>query len=128
MDDNMIEFGMGFNGEPGILKMNMQKADKICGIMMHYLLDELKLTAGEEITVFLNGLGLTSLMELCIVNRSIKKILAEEKIKTHDMFIGTLFAPQGTGGFSISLLGLDQELKNFYNAPAYSPFFWKKEM
>ncbi|HEY8344777.1 MAG TPA: dihydroxyacetone kinase subunit DhaK [Bacillota bacterium] len=128
MDDNMIEFGMGFNGEPGILKMNMQKADKICDIMMRYLLDDLKLTVGEEITVFVNGLGLTSLMELCIVNRSIKKILAEEKIRIHDMFIGTLFAPQGTGGFSISLLRLDQELKKFYNAPAYSPFFWKKGM
>ena len=128
MDDDMIEFGMGFNGEPGILKMKMTKADEICDIMMGYLVEDLKLTAGEEIAVFVNGLGFTSLMELCIVNRRIKEVLTQKRIKTHDMFVNTLFAPQGTGGFSITLLRLDQELKRLYDAPAYSPFYWKKEI
>lgn len=126
MDNDTIEFGMGFNGEPGIQKMKIEKADKIADIMMDYLLNDLKVMQGQEIGVFLNGFGFTGLMELCIVNRRIKEILDEKTIKVHDMFIDTLFAPQGTGGFSISLIKLDEELKKYYDCPAYSPFYRKK--
>lgn len=126
MEEGTIEFGMGFNGEPGILKTKLQSADKIADIMMEYLLDDLKAPSGQEIAVFLNGFGFTGLMELCIVNRRIKEILDLKMIKTHDMFIDTLFAPQGTGGFSISLIKLDEELKKYYDYPAYSPFYRKK--
>jgi len=55
-------------------------------------------------------------------------VLDQKLLKTYDMFIDTLLAPQGTGGFSISLLTLDQELKCYYNYPAYSPFFRKKAL
>lgn len=128
MEEGTIEFGMGFNGEPGILKMKLPKADKIADIMMGYLLKDIKAERGEDIAVFLNGFGFTGILELCIVNRRIKEILDEKGINTYDMFIDTLFAPQGTGGFSISLLKLDEELKKYYNSPAYSPFYRKREI
>lgn len=126
MEEGTIEFGMGFNGEPGILKMNLPKADKIADIMMEYLLEDIKAAQGEDIAVFINGFGFTGILELCIVNRRIKEIMDEKSINTYDMFIDTLFAPQGTGGFSISLIKLDEELKKYYNSSAYSPFYRKK--
>lgn len=128
MEPGMIEFGMGFNGEPGILKTELEPADKIADIMMDYLLNDLKAKAGDEIAVFINGFGFTGLLELCIINRRVKMILDQKSLKTHDMFIDTLLAPQGTGGFSISLLKLDQELKRYYNSPAYSPFYRKNAL
>lgn len=126
MEEDSIEFGMGFNGEPGILKMKLQSADKITDIMMERLLEDIKLEPGDQISVFVNGFGFTGLLELCIVNRRIKEILNKKMVSTHDMFIDTLFAPQGTGGFSISLIKLDDELKKYYDFPAYSPFYRKK--
>lgn len=126
MEDGTIEFGMGFNGEPGILKMKLQKADKIADIMMDYLIRDIKAEKGQDFAVFINGFGFTGLLELCIVNKRVKEILDGKEIKIHDMFIDTLFAPQGTGGFSISLIKLDEELKRYYDYPAYSPFYRKK--
>lgn len=128
MEPETIEFGMGFNGEPGILKLKMQSADRIADTMLDLLLPDLQADPGNEVAVLVNGFGFTGLLELCIVNRRIKEILEQRKIAIHDMFIDTLFAPQGTGGFSITLIKLDEELKRYYNYPAYSPFFRKMQI
>ena len=126
MEEGTIEFGMGFNGEPGMLRMKLQPADRIADLMMEKLLADLRPAPERELAVLLNGFGFTGLLELCIVNRRIKAILDRQNLKTHDMFIGTLLAPQGTGGFSISLLQLDDELKRYYNCAADAPFFHKR--
>jgi dihydroxyacetone kinase-like protein len=128
MAEGTIEFGMGFNGEPGILRMKLQPADRIADLMMERLLADLQPAPGAEVAVLLNGFGFTGLLELCIVNRRIKAILDQRNLRTYDMFIDTLLAPQGTGGFSITLLKLDEELKQYYNSAAESPFFHKREI
>lgn len=125
MPDGFIEYGMGFNGEPGVLRTELKTADEIADTMLKYLLDDSGITQGDEIAVMVNGFGFTSLLELCIVNRKISESLREKNIILHDIFIDTLFCPQGTGGFSVSVLKLDDELKRYYDAPAYSPFFKK---
>jgi dihydroxyacetone kinase-like protein len=118
-----IEYGMGFNGEPGVLRTELKPADEVADTVLEALLKDSGLKAGDEIALMLNGYGFTSLLELCIVNRRLVQVLKERGIVLHDCFIDSLFAPQGTGGFSVSLLKLDEELKPYYDAPAYSPFF-----
>ncbi|MGX8700750.1 dihydroxyacetone kinase subunit DhaK [Caproiciproducens sp.] len=126
MPDGFIEYGMGFNGEPGVLRTELKPADEIADTMLKYLLDDSGISGGDEIAVMVNGFGFTSFLELCIVNRRISESLREKNIILHDLFIDNLFCPQGTGGFSISILKLDEELKPYYDAPAYSPFFKKR--
>jgi dihydroxyacetone kinase len=94
--------------------------------MMKYLCDDMKLTERDEIAVMINGFGFTSPLELCILGRRVRSLLAEKNARVHDIFIDELFRPQGTGGLSISIMRLDDELKKYYDMPAYSPFF-KKE-
>ncbi|MGX8710470.1 MAG: dihydroxyacetone kinase subunit DhaK [bacterium] len=125
LPDGFIEYGMGFNGEPGVLRTELKSADEIADTMLKYLLDDSGISGGDEIAVMVNGFGFTSLLELSIVNRRVAESLREKGIILHDIFIDTLFQPQGTGGFSISILKLDEELKPYYDAPAYSPFFKK---
>nr|WP_319489692.1 dihydroxyacetone kinase subunit DhaK [uncultured Caproiciproducens sp.] len=125
LPDGFIEYGMGFNGEPGVLRTELKTADEIADTMLSYLLDDSGITSGDEIAVMVNGFGFTSLLELSIVNHRVTESLKEKGIVLHDSFIDTLFQPQGTGGFSISMLKLDDELKPYYDAPAYSPFFKK---
>lgn len=125
LPDGFIEYGMGFNGEPGVLRTELKTADEIADTMLKYLLDDSGITNGDEIAVMVNGFGFTSLLELSIVNRRVAESLKEKGIILHDIFIDTLFGPQGTGGFSTSILKLDGELKKYYDAPAYSPFFKK---
>lgn len=125
MPEGEIEYGMGFNGEPGVLHTKLTSADEIAETLMKYLLDDMRLRADEEIAVLMNGYGFTSQMELCILARRVRAILAERKAAVHDIFIDTLFCPQGTGGLSITILRLDDELKTYYDMPADAPFFKK---
>lgn len=123
LPDGQIEYGMGFNGEPGVLRTPLKSADEIADTVLSYLLKGSSLKAGDELAVMLNGYGFTSLLELCIVNRRVTRVLREKGFRLHDSFVGSLFSLQGTGGFSVSLLKLDDELRPYYDAPAYSPFF-----
>ena len=123
LPEGKIEYGMGFNGEPGISRTSLQPADKIADTVLRYLLEGSNLMAGDEIALMLNGYGFTSLLELCIVNRRLTQVLREKGFILYDNFIDSLFSPQGTGGFSVSILKLDSELKRYYKTHAYSPFF-----
>lgn len=125
MPEGYIEYGMGFNGEPGVLRTELKPADEIADTMLKYLLEGSSIRTGDKIAMMVNGFGFTSPLELCIVNNRLTQKLKEKGIVLHDAFIDTLFCPQGTGGFSVSLLKLDEELIPYYDAPAYSPFFKK---
>lgn len=125
LPEGFIEYGMGFNGEPGVLRTKLKPADEIADTMLKYLLDDSGITKGDTVAVMLNGFGFTSLLELCIVNRRLNEVLKGKGIIVHDSFIDSLFAPQGTGGFSVSILKLDKELTKYYDEPAYSPFYKK---
>ncbi len=70
-----------------------------------------------------NGYGFTSMLELCIVSRKVSEIAEANGIVNVHSFIDTLFSPQGTGGFSVSILILDDELKELYRKPCKSPLF-----
>lgn len=128
LNDGEIEYGMGFNGELGVLHTDLKPADEVADTLMKYLLEDLELNEDEEIAVLINGFGFTTLLELCIIGRRVDDILKSNNIKVHDIFIDELFRPQGTGGLSITVVKLDEELKTYYDKPAYAPFFKKEAM
>lgn len=124
LGDNEIEFGMGIHGEPGIERVEMMKADDITEKMLSYIFNEYQY-GKEEVCVLVNGLGSTTQLELMIVNRKVNQLLKEKKIKVYDNKVGSYCTSLEMGGFSISLLSLDDELKKFYDMPANSPYFYK---
>jgi dihydroxyacetone kinase-like protein len=123
--EDEIELGMGIHGEPGMKRTKMMPADELIEQLMDTLLTESQINTGEEVCVLVNGLGLTTLMELFIVNRRVAQILDEKGIKTYDMDVNSYCTTQEMGGFSITLLKVDNELKELYNAPAFSPYYKK---
>jgi dihydroxyacetone kinase len=125
--DDEIELGMGIHGEPGMKRTKMMPADELIEQLMDTLLTESQINTGEEVCVLVNGLGLTTLMELFIVNRRVAQILDEKGIKTYDMDVNSYCTTQEMGGFSITLMKVDNELKQLYNAPAFSPYYKKVE-
>ncbi|MEK4803139.1 MULTISPECIES: dihydroxyacetone kinase subunit DhaK [Oceanobacillus] len=123
--DDEIELGMGIHGEPGMERTKLLPADELVTKLMNKLLEESELKSGDEVAVLVNGLGSTTQMELFIVNRKVGQILKEKGIQIHDMDVNSYCTTQEMGGFSISLLKLDEELKELYDAPAYSPYYIK---
>lgn len=126
LPDGEIEFGMGVHGEPGIKRMKMLPADEITEILLDELLRDSGIRAGDRVCTLVNGLGSTTLSELCIINRRLKALLAEKGIEVYDMDMNSYITCQEMAGASVSLLLLDDELKPFYDMPCNSPYYFKK--
>ncbi|MDR1106313.1 MAG: dihydroxyacetone kinase subunit DhaK [Treponema sp.] len=126
LGDDEIEYGMGLHGEPGIERAAMKPADELAGIMYRHLAADMPLSGGEEVCVLVNGLGSTTILEMGIVFRRVRQLLESGGVKIHDADINSYCTCMEMGGFSISLLKLDDELKKYYDAPCYCPFYAKE--
>lgn len=123
LDENEMEIGMGIHGEPGTHKEELKTADEIVTHLMDKILGDMNLSEGDEVAVLVNGLGGTPLMEQFIVNRKVNKILEEKKVSVYKTLIGEYMTSIEMAGFSISLLKLDEELKELLDAKADTPAF-----
>jgi dihydroxyacetone kinase-like protein len=90
---------------------------------MSKILTDLPYKPGDEVAVMINGLGATPIMEQFIMNNKVNKILKEKGIKVHRTYIGEYMTSLEMAGASITLLKLDEELKNLLDAPADTPAF-----
>lgn len=118
-----MEIGMGIHGEPGIMRGELKSSDEIVEIMLTRILEDLPFTSGSEVSVLVNGLGATPKEELYIAYRKITIILEEKGIKAYRPYIGEFATSLEMAGMSITLLNLDDELKELLDFQAYSPFF-----
>ena len=65
------------------------------------------------------------MMELLIVNRRVRRVLREREISVVDTWIGPYMTTQEMGGFSITLLRLDDELAGYLKQPGSNESFLK---
>lgn len=121
--EDEMEIGMGIHGEAGIRKGPLRPADEIVDEMLDAILKDLPYVRGDEVAVLVNGLGATPLDEQYIVTRRIHQRLDAEGISVHRYYVGEYATAMEMAGFSISLLKLDEELKEMVDAPAETPFF-----
>ncbi len=125
LGEDEMEFGMGIHGEPGIERTKMQTAEQMVDRMYRELKEEMHLQEGDEIAVLVNGLGSTPLLELNLVYYDLYQHLKKDGIVVYDSEIKTYCTSMEMGGFSISILKLDEELKRYYDMPCYSPYYAK---
>ena len=119
--DNEVEIGMGIHGEPGTHRESLRTADATAEHLVGKILDDLLVNAGEEVAVMINGLGGTPLMELYVVNRKVAALLAGKNINIAKTYIGNYMTSLEMAGFSVTVLKLDDELKELLLAPADTP-------
>lgn len=123
--DDEMEFGMGLHGEPGIERTKMMPCSEMVDRMYHELKAEMNLKEGDEIAVLVNGLGSTPLLELNLVYYELYKRMHKDGLKVYDAEVKTYCTCMEMGGFSITFLKFDEELKSYYDAPCYSPYYAK---
>lgn len=126
MKEGEVEYGKGFNGETGMLVEKDKDADEIIDTLMMHLLREAKLTSLDEIALMINAYGFTSMMEQCIISRRVIDILSSKSVQIHHVIMDRMFEPL-TCGCTVSILKLDEELKQLYDMDAESPIIkcWK---
>ncbi len=105
LNENEIEVGIGIHGEPGIERVAMQTADEIAAALVE------KILARSEVAVMVNGLGATPDMELHIVYNQLTKLLEDKEISIYKSWVGEYMTALDMAGFSITLLKLDDKLK-----------------
>lgn len=120
-----IEIGMGLHGEPGVSREKLLPADPLVEKVMGKIIADLPFRQGDEVSLLINDLGSTTMMELLIVNRKVRQMLRDQGITVHDTVIGSYCTCQEMAGFSITMMKLDGELKKYYDMPANS-FGFKK--
>lgn len=125
LGEDEIEYGMGLHGEPGIKRTTMQSADVLAEELYENMIADIDIEKGNEVCVLINGLGSTTIAELAIVYRKVEKLLRRDGITVYDSDLNSFCTCQEMGGFSITLLQLDQELKKYYDMPCYCPYYAK---
>ena len=120
--ENEMEVGIGIHGEPGTHREEIRTADEITDMLLGQILADIDYT-GSEVAVMINGAGATPLMELYIINNRVADVLAEKGIRVYKTFVGEYMTSIEMEGFSISLLKLDDQLKELLDAPADTPAF-----
>lgn len=128
LGEDEIEFGMGLHGERGIERTKMKPANELVDRMYDELKKEMGLTESDEIAVLVNGLGSTTLLELNTVYFELNKHLTADRLVVHDAEVKSFCTCQEMGGFSITILRLDDELKKYYDTPCFSPYYAREEI
>lgn len=124
--DNEMEYGMGIHGERGIERTEMKPVDEIVTYLYKNIKEDMELRENDEVCVLINGLGSTTVLEMSIAYRKLKELLDKDHIKVYDADINSYCTCQEMGGFSISLLRLNDILKELYDMPCHCPYYAKK--
>ena len=122
LGEDEMEIGIGIHGEPGTHREKLKCADEIVDLLMEKILSDIDYS-GSEVAVLINGCGATPMMELFIANNHVQDILEEKGVRVYKTFVGEYMTSLEMEGFSISLLRLDEELKELLDAPVDTPAF-----
>ncbi|MFF1832104.1 dihydroxyacetone kinase subunit DhaK [Paenarthrobacter sp. NPDC058040] len=118
--DDEIEIGIGIHGEPGRHRIAMEGADAITDRLLEPVLEDLSITSGDKVLLFVNGMGGTPLSELYIVYRRAANVLAEKGATVERPLVGNYVTSLEMQGCSVSVLRLDDEMTTLWDAPVHT--------
>ena len=119
--DDEIEIGIGIHGEPGRRRVGLEPADALVEQLLEPVLEDLGLGSGERVLLFVNGMGGTPLSELYIVFRRAHELLAERGASVERSLVGNYITSLEMQGCSVTVLRLDNELIELWDAPVLTP-------
>jgi D-erythrulose 4-kinase len=120
-----MSLGLGIHGEPGISEHPMPTASELAELLVTRLLADRPDDAGNRVVAIVNGLGRVKYEELFLLFGKIEKLLAAAGLEVVEPECGELVTSLDMSGLSLTLLWLDDELEQFWAAPADTPAFRK---
>ena len=106
LGEDEIEFGLGIHGEPGYRRAKLQSSKVMAKEFYDKIKAELKLSAGEKVVAFVNGLGGTPLMEQYVFMNDVLDLLKADHIEVPKKVIGNKMTSIEMQGISLTLLRL----------------------
>lgn len=117
IEDGYMEVGIGHHGEKGIDVLPLESAEGMAKRMCDIVLPDYPFEAGDEVAVILSGLGATPVMELYVLYNEVDKILTEKGIRVYKSYVGNYFTSLEMSGATLSVMKLDDELKELIDVP-----------
>jgi dihydroxyacetone kinase-like protein len=94
--------------------------------MSEAILGDLEPASGSKVLSFVNGLGGTPLIELYLIYNELTKQLEERGLTATRSLVGNYITSLEMAGVSITILVLDDELTELWDAPVHTPALrWK---
>ncbi|SEU13242.1 dihydroxyacetone kinase subunit DhaK [Stigmatella erecta] len=119
--EDEMEIGIGIHGEPGRRRMKRASAAEVAVMLVEPILGDLPFRSGDEVLAFVNGMGGTPLLELYIMFAEVARILEGKGIRIVRSLVGPYVTSLEMAGCSVTLLKLDGELLQLWDAPVKTP-------
>ena len=119
--DDEVEIGIGIHGEPGRFREKIGSASEIAERLFTPIVEDLPFTSGDRVLAFVNGMGGTPLLELYIVYAEVARLAQERGLQIERNLVGNYITSLEMQGCSITLLRLDDELLECWDAPVDTP-------
>jgi len=119
--EDEMEMGVGIHGEPGRERMKLKPVDEIVEMLMEPIIADLPYHSGDEVLLFVNGMGGTPLIELYLVYRKAAEIAKAAGLNVTRRLVGPYITSLEMAGTSITLLKLDDQLAKLWDAPVHTP-------
>jgi len=123
IEPGKMEVGIGHHGEPGISVQDLKPAKEMAEMSLDIVLPDMPFSSGDEVVVLVSGLGATPLMELYIYYDRIAEVLGEKNISVYRPYVGNYFTSLDMMGITLTIMKVDEELKELIDLDAYSMGF-----
>ena len=121
LPDDEMEVGIGIHGEPGRRRVKIASADEITEMLMEPIISDLPYNQGDDVLLFVNGMGGTPLIELYIIYRKAAQIAQQHGLKIVRNLVGSYITSLEMAGASITMLRMDNQLCKLWDAPVDTP-------
>ena len=118
LPEDEIEIGIGIHGEPGRHRIPLESADAITDRLVDAILADRDWSG--KVLLFVNGMGGTPEAELYIVYNPARKRLEDAGLEVARSLVGNYITSLEMQGCSITVLQLDDELTELYDAPVHT--------
>ena len=116
--EDEMEMGIGIHGEPGRRRVKMASANQIVDELLEATYSDLPYKPGDEVALMINGMGGTPISELYLLYGYAHEQLEKRGAKVWRSYVGEYCTSLEMAGFSLTLVKVDDQLKDLFMAPA----------
>ncbi len=118
LTEDEMEMGIGIHGEPGRRRVKIASANQIVDELLEATYSDLPYKPGDEVALMINGMGGTPISELYLLYRYAHEQLEKRGAKVWRSYVGEYCTSLEMAGFSLTLVKVDDRLKDLFMAPA----------
>jgi len=121
LDEEEMEIGIGIHGEPGRDRMPLESADSVVERLMEPILSDMPFKDGDDVLLFVNGMGATPMIELYLCYRKAVEVAEAHGLTVVRNLVGPYITSLEMAGLSITMLRMNEDLVTLWDAPVHTP-------